>query len=53
LLTVVTTLRQQERDVLDYLTVACAAALRGQPAPSLLPVCLPSPSVEHALHPAA
>jgi transposase len=37
LLTVVTTLRQQERDVLDYLTVACAAALAGLPAPSLLP----------------
>jgi len=53
LLTVVTTLRQQERDVLDYLTAACAAALRGQLAPSLLPVCPPSPSVEHALHPAA
>jgi len=33
LLTVVTTLRQQERDVLDYLTVACTAALCGQPAP--------------------
>jgi len=37
LLTVVTTLRQQERDVLDYLTAACTAALRGLPAPSLLP----------------
>jgi len=37
LLTVVTTLRQQERDVLDYLTDACAARLTGTPSPSLLP----------------
>ncbi len=36
-LTVVTTLRQQGRHVLDYLTAACEAALRGEPAPSLLP----------------
>lgn len=38
LLTTVTTLRQQRRDVLGYLTAACAAAHRGHPAPSLLPV---------------
>jgi transposase len=37
ILTVVTTLRQQQRDVLDYLTEACAAANRGDPPPSLLP----------------
>lgn len=37
ILTVVTTLRQQKRDVLDYLTDACAAAIRGDPPPSLLP----------------
>jgi len=37
ILTVVTTLRQQQRAVLDYLTEACAAANRGDPAPSLLP----------------
>jgi transposase len=37
ILTVVTTLRQQKRDVLDYLTEACAAAIRGDPPPSLLP----------------
>jgi len=37
LLTVVTTLRQQERDVLDYLTNACAAVVTGAPSPSLLP----------------
>ena len=36
-LTVVTTLRQQHREVLDYLTEACAAANRGDPPPSLLP----------------
>ena len=36
-LTAVTTLRQQERDVLDYLTTACATAMAGQKAPSLLP----------------
>lgn len=37
MLTTVTTLRQQKRDVLDYLTEACAAAIRGDKAPSLLP----------------
>jgi hypothetical protein len=36
-LTAVTTLRQQKRDVLDYLTEACAAAIRGDTPPSLLP----------------
>jgi transposase len=36
-LTAVTTLRQQDRDVLDYLTAACTAAIRGNEAPSLLP----------------
>jgi len=36
-LTTVTTLRQQRRDVLDYLTEACAAAIRGDKSPSLLP----------------
>ena len=36
-LTTVTTLRQQNRDVLDYLTEACAAAIRGDKPPSLLP----------------
>ncbi len=37
-LTAVTTLRQQIRDVLDYLTQACAAAIRHDAAPSLLPI---------------
>jgi transposase len=36
-LTTVTTSRQQRRDVLDYLTAACAAAMCGAAAPSLLP----------------
>ncbi len=42
LLSVVTTLRQQERDVLDYLTEACAACLTGAPPPSLLPQAPPT-----------
>jgi transposase len=37
ILTVVATLRQQDRDVLDYLTEATQAALLGGAAPSLLP----------------
>ncbi|MDR3417122.1 MAG: IS66 family transposase [Nevskia sp.] len=41
-LTAVTTLRQQGRDVLDYLTGACAAATLGAPAPSLLPLAPPA-----------
>src|SRR5450756_201788 len=37
ILTAVLTLRQQNRDVLDYLAAACRAATLGIPAPSLLP----------------
>jgi transposase len=37
MMTVVATLKQQHRNVLDYLTAACRAALHGEPAPSLLP----------------
>lgn len=37
MMTVVATLTQQHRNVLDYLTAACEAALRGEGAPSLLP----------------
>jgi transposase len=37
MLTVVATLKQQQRSVLEYLTAACEAALRGEAAPSLLP----------------
>jgi transposase len=41
ILTAVTTLRQQRRDVLDYLTAACTAAICKNPAPSLLPLTAP------------
>jgi transposase len=41
ILTAVTTLRQQRRDVLDFLTDTCAAAIRKEPAPSLLPLTSP------------
>ena len=37
MMTVVATLKQQQRDVLEHLTAAHAAALRGEAAPSLLP----------------
>ena len=37
ILTVVTTLRMQKRNVLDYLASACEAALNVRDAPSLLP----------------
>lgn len=37
ILTVVTTLRLQKRNVLDYMTEVCDAALHGKPAPSVLP----------------
>jgi transposase len=38
MMTVVATLKQQKRNVLAYLTAAHEAALRGEAAPSLLPV---------------
>jgi transposase len=41
ILTAVTTLRQQRRDVVDYLTAACTAAICKSPAPSLLPLTAP------------
>jgi transposase len=37
ILTVVATCRQQERNILDYLTQCCQAFYAGTPAPSLLP----------------
>jgi transposase len=37
MMTVVSTLKQQQRNVLEYLTEVCDAALRGDAAPSLLP----------------
>jgi len=36
MMTVVTSLRQQKRNVLDYLTAACEAHMRGEVPPSLL-----------------
>jgi transposase len=42
ILTVVTTLRQQKRNVLEYLTAACQAHHLGLPAPSLLPLSVQS-----------
>jgi hypothetical protein len=37
MLTVMLTLRAQQRPVLEYLTAACQAVRHGLPAPSLLP----------------
>jgi transposase len=50
MMTVVATLTQQRRRVLDYLTAACEAALRGEIAPSLLP--MPA-QLEQQMRPAA
>lgn len=46
ILTTVATLHQQNRQVLDYVTTACEAALRHQPAPSLLPATVTTPGKE-------
>ncbi len=43
-LTVVASCRQQQRNVLEYVTAACTAALEGTEAPSLLP----SPALDRA-----
>ena len=43
MLTVATTLTQQHRNVVDYVTCACTAALQGTPVPSLLPVAAMRP----------
>src|SRR2546425_4904372 len=48
MMTVVTTLKQQQRNVLDYLTSACEAALCNEPAPSLLPTSPVPPSTQVA-----
>jgi transposase len=45
MLTVVATLRQQQRQVLQYVIAACQAAFYHQPPPSLLPEAKPAPSV--------
>ena len=42
MMTVVATLKQQRRNVLDYLTAACEASLRGEKAPSLLAPTAPA-----------
>ena len=43
MMTVAATLKQQKRSIIDYLTHAAEAALRGVPAPSLLPVLVAMP----------
>jgi transposase len=48
ILTAVTTLCQQQRDVLDYLTAACATAICKEPAPSLLPLTPPALSARYS-----
>jgi hypothetical protein len=50
IMTVVATLKQQHRNVLDYLTAACEATLRGEAVPSLLPTLA---ALEQILRPAA
>jgi hypothetical protein len=50
MMTVVTTLKPQHRNVLDDVTAACEAALCGQPAPSLLPT---PEALEQLMRPAA
>jgi transposase len=50
MMTVVATLKQQHRHVLDDVTAACEAALWGEPAPSLRPRLN---AVHHLMHPAA
>ena len=42
ILTIVTTLRLQKRNVLDFVTAACEARLHGSPAPSLLSTTQPA-----------
>jgi transposase len=50
MMTVVATLKQQHRHILDDLTATCEATLRGEPAPSLLPT--PTESAQ-LMYPAA
>lgn len=49
MLTVIETLRAQERNVVEYLTHACAAARQGEPAPSLLPQLSLSQAGTHSI----
>jgi transposase len=48
MMTVVATLKQQQRNALEYLTAACEAALREELAPSLLPESQETPADEIA-----
>jgi len=48
ILTVAATLKQQHRNIVDYVTLACVAALHGDPAPSLLPDSTHSARLEPA-----
>ncbi len=48
MLTVHATLRRQQRNILDFMRAACSAALRRQPAPSLLPIEVPADSLSRA-----
>jgi transposase len=50
MMTVVATLKQQHRHVLDYVTATCEAVLQGDPAPSLLPTL---DHLHDLMHPAA
>jgi transposase len=50
MMTVIATLAQQHRRILDYVTATCEAALRGEPAPSLLPTI---DDLKQLMHPAA
>ena len=50
MMTAVATLKQQHRPVLNYLTAACAAALYGEPVPTLLPT---PAAIEQLIRPAA
>jgi transposase len=38
MLTTIATLRQQRRNVLEFITEACTAVMKGTPSPSLLPI---------------
>ena len=50
MMTVVATLKQQQRPVLDYLTTACEAALCAESVPSLLPT---PDALQQGMRPAA
>jgi hypothetical protein len=47
MLTVAATLKAQERNIVDYVTDACLAALQSHPAPH----CSPTASAPHAFRP--